>query len=381
MALPEVRALFPHTETTTYLNHAATGVLSRPVMTDVQAYLDERRGANINNYERVMPVLEETKEQLARLVGTTADRVEFAPNTSYGLNVLARGLNWKPGDRVVVPGCEFPANVYPFMNLEREGVRVDFIPHQEGTFTLDDVEQVLRPETRLLTLSWVQFLSGFRADLEAIGSLCEERDIIFCVDAIQGLGALQLDVEAMHIDFLATGSHKWLMGMQGLGFLYVTEELQARITPAAGWQHGPVDWDRLFDYELQFHPGAQRFRLGTMNSVGVVALHAALGLHFELGPAWCEKQVLARARQLRSGLADLGMPLYGSEDRRHASGIVTVAVDEGEKLQQHLQEQHVEAAMRNRKLRFSPHFYNSAREIDRVLSVIESFGHQAVTSA
>ena len=372
MTLEELRAQFPHVEDTIYLNHAATGVLSRRVMLAVQQYLAERHRDNVNNYRELAPVLEETKEQLARLIGASPARVEFMPNTSSGLNVLAEGLDWQEGDRIAVPACEFPANVYPFLNQERRGVTVDFIPHEEGVVTLEAIRETLRPATRLLTISWVQFLSGFRVDLAEVGRLCQEQNVLLCVDAIQGLGALQLDVEACGIDFLACGGHKWLMGMQGIGFLYVSEALQEQITPPAGWLHGPVDWEHFFDYELQFHATAERFRLGTMNSAGILSLNAALSLYFEAGPAWCEEQVLQRAHQLAEGLDDLGWTQYGG-GAPPASGIVSIAHPQGEALQAYLQEQHIEVALRNRKLRFSPHYYNTPEEIRLVLKAVEQF--------
>lgn len=377
MTLDELRQHFARTGHTIYVNHAATSPLSRPVMDAIDSYLEERRGAHenapIDNYERFMAVVKRARRRLARLVGTTPNRVAFACNTSSALNVLAQGLDWQPGDRIAVPGCEFPANVYPFMNLEREGVAVDFIPHEEGTVTLEDIERTLTPETRLLTLSWVQFLSGFRADLEAVGQLCAARDIIFCVDAIQGLGAFSLDVEACGIDFLACGGHKWLMATQGIAFLYCSEALQEQIHPAAGWLHGPVDWDNFFEYELTFHPDARRFEIGTRNNVGIAALDAALGLYFECGPAWCERQVRSRAQALSEGLAALGFDRYGTDDPVHGSGIVTVKAEEPSALHSYLEDRSIRAALRNRLLRFAPTYYNTPGEVERILETVAAY--------
>ena len=378
MTLDEVRVQFPHVEHTLYVNHAATAPLSRAVREQIDRYVDERHGASpeapIENYEQFQSVQGQTKKQIARLLGTVPDRVAFARNTSAALNVLAQGLDWQAGDRIAVPGCEFPANVYPFMNLERHGVELDFIPHDDGTFTLDAIERTLRPKTRLLTLSWVQFLSGFRADLESIGELCAAHDIIFCVDAIQGLGALQMDVEACGIDFLASGGHKWLMATQGIGLLYCSEALQERLHPAAGWLHGPVDWDNFFDYDLTFHPDARRFEMGTTNNIGIAALHGALGLYFEGGPAWCEARVLDNARMLADGLTDLGYRRYGSDAEAHQSGIVTVYADDPEGLHAHLEAHDIKAAMRNRRVRFAPTYYNTPDEMQRILDVVADFG-------
>lgn len=378
MTLDALRSHFPHTEHHVYLNHAATGPLSRPVLEAMQGYLDQRHRTQVENYFDVQPTIEATRERIAGLLGTPLDRVEFAPNTSSALNVLAEGLDWQPGDRIALPGCEFPANVYPFLHQQRKGVAVDIIPHEEGTVTLDAIAATLTPETRLLTLSWVQFLSGFRADLEAIGQLCRARDVLFCVDAIQGLGALQLDVERLGIDFLACGGHKWLMSPQGTGFLYVTEMLQDQLTPQAGWLHGPVDWDNFFDYELAFHEDATRFRLGTLNHLGLVGMHAALGLYMEADPAVCEARVLERTATLAAGLGRLGLSRYGTDDTAHASGIVTVRHPEPEALYEYLKEQNITIAVRNRLLRFAPTYYNHPDETDRVLEAVSAFGRTTV---
>jgi len=373
----ELRQHFPHAEHELYVNHAATSPLSRPVMDAIDAYLGERHGARpgapIDNFEAFMPILAEARERAGTVLGTTAERVAFMPNTSAALNVLAEGLDWQPGDRIALPGCEFPTNVYPFLNLEDRGVAVDFIRHDEGTFTLEAIEETLTPDTRLLSLSWVQFLSGFRADLDAVGALCDAHDVLFCVDAIQGLGALELDVEAAGIDFLACGGHKWLMATQGIGLLYCTEVLQDRIRPPAGWLHGPVDWEHLDEYELAFHPEARRYEIGTRNNVGIAALNAALGLYLDAGPAWCEQQVRARADQLAAGLRDLGFVRYGPSAPGHSAGIVTIRTEAPDALFDHLQAHDITAALRNRLVRFAPTYYNTPDEMERILAGVEAF--------
>lgn len=377
MDVETLRSHFPHTAHQTYVNHAAVSPMSRPVRNAVDAYVAERHGADpeapIANFESFMPVMVETKERAASVLGTEKEQVEFIPNTSIGLNVLAQGLDWETGDRIVVPDGAFPTNVYPFLNLEREGVAVDFIPTEEGAYTLQDIEDTLRPETRLLSVSWVHFLSGFRADLTAIGELCAEHDVLFCVDAIQGLGALQIDVEEAGIDFLAAGGHKWLMAAQGIGLLYCDEALQDRLHPPTGWLHGPVDWEHLDDYDLTFHDDARRFRTGTMSSVGIAALHAALGLYQEAGPKWCEDRILDLSTTLAAELSDRGLPRYGTDDPTHASGIVTVAPERPEDLFEHLEAHGITAAVRNRKVRFAPTYYNDNSDLRVILDAVDSF--------
>lgn len=378
MTLDALRDHFPHTAHQTYVNHAAVSPMSRPVRNAIDAYVAERHGdasdAPIENFEVFQSVMLETKERAARVLGTERERIEFVPNTSLALNRLARGLDWQAGDRIAVPDGSFPANVFPFLNLEDQGGTVDFVPTEEGAYTVADVERTLRPETRVLSVSWVHFLSGFRADLEALGALCETHDVIFCVDAIQGLGALELDAEAAGIDFLACGGHKWLMATQGVGLLYCDEALQDRLRPPTGWLHGPVDWEHLDDYDLTFHEDARRFRTGTQNSVGIAALHAALGLYLEAGPARCEERVLDLSTTLAEELYAQGLPRYGTDDPAHASGIVAVVPDDPEALYDHLGEQGITGALRNRKLRFAPTYYNDRSDLQAILNAVDCFG-------
>ena len=351
--------------------------MSRPVRDAIDTHLAERHGADpeapIENFDSFQSRMVEAKARAAEVLGTDPSRIEFVPNTSTGLNVLAQGLDWQEGDRIAVPDGAFPTNVYPFLNLESQGVTVDFVPTDEGAYTVEDVEQTVGSETRLLSVSWVHFLSGFRADLSALGGLCEAHDILFCVDAIQGLGALQMDVEAAGIDFLSTGGHKWLMAAQGAGFLYCDDALQDQLRPPTGWLHGPVDWENLDDYALTFHDDARRFRTGTLNSAGVTALHAALGLYLDAGPAWCEERVLDLSKTLADELTARGLSRYGTDAPAHASGIVTVAPEAPEALFEHLKARGITGALRNRKLRLAPTYYNNKDDLRVVLDAIDAF--------
>lgn len=380
MNLSDYRSNFPHTERMVYLDHAATGPLSKPVIDAVKAFLEERHRTRPNNYFDVMPTLERGRTRLALLLGCSRERIEYAPNTSYGLNVLALGYPWQPGDRVAVPDCEFPGNVQPWLGLrERYGVEVDFIPTRQGTFSLEDVAQTLRPETRVLAVSWVQFLSGFRCDLRALAELAHSTDTLLAVDAIQGLGALRMNVEEAGVDFLASGGKKWMLATQGSAFIYVSEALQDRLLPVRGWQNGPIDWDDFGVFTDELHPDATRFRVGTLNAIGCVALDAALGLHFEAGWEWVEERVLENARMIADGLEAVGLRRFGSADPDHASGIVTVEVPEPEALHAHLQSQNIHVSLRDRKLRFAPHAYNREEELGVVLEACRDCLSEVIT--
>ncbi|MEM8487827.1 MAG: aminotransferase class V-fold PLP-dependent enzyme [Bacteroidota bacterium] len=371
MDITKVRHAFPHTDGLVYMNHAALSPIGSHVRAAIDALVEERHLTNIENYFDFLPVIDSVKDKAAAVLHTEASQVEFVPNTSAGLNILAHGLAWEAGDEILIPGCEFPANVYPFMQLQSKGVQVRFIPHHEGTFTLEDVAACITPKTRLLSVSWVQFLSGFKADLDTLGRLCKAHDVLFCVDAIQGLGALEINVESSHIDFLATGGHKWLMAMQGIGLVYAAQPLLEQLRPRAGWLHGPIDWEHLIDYELSFYDDARRFRLGTQNATGIAALDAALGFYLDAGPAWCEAQVLHHMRLLQHGLKTLGFTLYGESSAQHHAGIVAARHPDADTVYEALKQLGIHIAVRNGLLRFSPTYYNTSAEVEQVLRALE----------
>jgi selenocysteine lyase/cysteine desulfurase len=370
MSLPDFRSHFPHIRHVAYLDHASVAPLNTPVLEAVSTYLEQRHATRPNNYRDVLPVIERARGRLAALIGAHVSRVDFAPNTSYAINILAQGLDWRPGDRVAVPDCEFPANVYPWLGLANRGVEVDFIPAPDGTFSPDDVARALTPRTRVLAVSWVQFLSGFRCDLAALSALCRDRGVILSLDAIQGLGALRLDVAETPVDFLACGGQKWIMGMVGTGFFYVSEALQERLTPLRGWFNGPLHWDELLAYSMELHDDARRFRVGTLNNAGIVALDAALGLYFDAGPEAVQERVMTLAQYASHGLDALGLTRQGAADPAAASGIVAVIHPDPDAALAALESAGVQAAVRERRLRLSPTWYNTEEEIDLALDVL-----------
>ena len=385
VTLDTYRRQFDLPEGLAYLDHAATGVLSRPVH-DAAADFLAGRAARLadrspNNFPVDLERVERVRARAAALVGADVRHVDVQPNTSTAINLVARGLDWQPGDRIAVASCEFPTNLLPWRALGPEGVEVDGIAHRDGTFTADDVAAALQPRTRVVAVSWVQFLSGFRCDLAAIADVCRAHDVLLVVDAIQGVGALQLDAAGLGIDVVATGSHKWLGGMQGTGFVVVAERLLHRLRPLRGWLNGPVDWDDFEGSGDALHDDATRFRVGTLPMAQLYALDAALGGFLAVGTDVIEAAVLAHAARLAEGLDALGYRRYGSADPAHASGIVTVEAPEPEALHTHLAARGVQCSVRSRKLRLAPHAQTRPADLDRALDAVASFGRLAVPSA
>ena len=370
MTLDAYRARFELPPDRAYLNYAALGVLARPAADAVRAYLDERAGSAPGAFEPHLETVERMLGNAAALLGTDRAHVETLPNTSYGIDVLAGGLDWRPGDRVAVPACEFPTNLLPWRALEAQGVLVDRVPHDQGTFTVDGFRRVVTDRTRVVAVSSVQFLSGFRADLGALGALARDHGALFCVDAIQSLGALALDVEALGIDLLAAGGHKWLGGMMGAGLVYASDRVLAEARPTVGWLGGEVDWDDFEGMDGALFPDARRYRAGTVAVAPLLALDASLEAMVALGADAIEAAVLDNAARLAEGAARLGIPRFGSADPAHASGIVTLAPGDPEGVFSRLEGAGVTAALRSRRLRLSAHAHTRPDEIDRALDAL-----------
>ena len=366
----ELRALFPHTERMVYFDHAAAGPLARPVVAAVQEFLFERGDTNPNNHPERMGLPDHVRARAGELLGAPVDRVDLASNTSYALNMVAMGYPWQRGDRVAVPACEFPANAYPWLQLRRLGVEIDLVPDTRGVVTVEDISRVLTPMTRVVAVSWVQFLSGYRLDLRALAEVVHASGALLVVDATQGLGALELDARAAGVDFLAAGAQKWLLGMQGVAVFYVTEALQEILTPIRGWLNGPVDPEDYSAYPEALYPDARRFRVGTLAVAPVVALDLSLGLLLDAGAPAVERAVVARTSRLAEGLDRAGYRRYGADEVD--SGIVTIEHPEAARVHAAMRERGVRIALRNRMLRFSPHAYNTEDEVDRTLDALTS---------
>ena len=363
--IEKYRGLFPAIGAgTVYLNHAATSPLSTKVVAAVDDYLLERSETRVDNFGHLVKISNETKESIAKLIKSTPDRIAFCDNTSNALNILAAGLEWRQGDRIILNDIEFPANVYPFLNLKRRGVEVDFVKSRVGRVLPEDIEAAMTDRTRLLSISHVQFLSGYRADLELIGSLCEKHGILFSVDAIQSAGVVPVDVQKMKIDFLAAGGQKWLMAPQGIGFAFVSERVQSMIHQAyLGWTSMKNFFGDLTSYRIEPDDTASRYESGTLNQIGILSLHETLSTLLETGIDKIEEHVLDLGDRLMIELDKIGVPVFADGPRAERAGIVSVKVSDPDRAFAQLSQSKVEVALRQGWIRVSPHFYNTESDI------------------
>lgn len=374
MNTEEARSLFPTTRTHAFLNHAAVAPFSEPVAEAMQEVIDWRLNLGERGFlpEDDWPTAH-LRRSAARLIGADEAEICLARNTSHGLNIVAAGLDWGPGDNVVTAETEFPANVYPWKNLERKGVQVRLVRPHDNRIRLDDLAALVDDRTRLVSISFVEFGTGYRNDLEAIAGMCHGRGALLCVDGIQGVGALLLDVGRVPIDFMAVGGQKWLMGPIGSGFFFIRREhVEALDTAVAGWL-GTTDSDNYFRYDAPWRDDARRFEEGSLNNVGSAGLDAAINMILSVGLGVIEERVLSLNDRLVEGLRERGYTVLSPVERRsERSGIVSFRHgrhDVGQ-IKERLDNAGVVVSLRGDFIRVSPHFYNTPDDIDRLLHAL-----------
>lgn len=361
---------FPVTRECAYMNHAGNGPLPRRGAERMAALANLVSRSGDRRWLERNTEVDRVRGLGARLLGARhSHEIAFVENTSGGLSLIAGGIDWKDGDTIVSAALEFPSNVYPWMQLAERGVGLRQVPERDGRIDTDELLAALDHSTRMVALSWVQYGSGFRSDLARIGAACRERGILFVVDAIQGLGALPIDVERDCVDVCAASSHKWLLGPEGIGLLYVSDRVIEQIRPIrSGWRsmRKMFEWN---DLDLTFAEGARRFESGTLNAYGIVALGGSLEIFLEIGATGLESRVLALADRAATGLADLGFQVISSRRPGETSGIVAAVhpTHAAGALVKHLAQRDVVVAARLGRFRVSAHFYNSEEEIDRML--------------
>jgi selenocysteine lyase/cysteine desulfurase len=314
----------------------------------------------------------ELRSFIQRLINAeSAERIALTPNTSEAINIIAGGIDWKSGDRVLLGNIEFPANVWPYLNLKRVGVELDVIQSPDGRITPEQIEKAISPHTRLVALSAVQFLSGYLADLATVGELCRRKGIIFAVDGIQAVGAIRIDVQAMKIDALAAGGQKWQMSPHGTGFMYLTEKLQSQIhQKSVGWLSVADPWD-FYNYDQPLDRTARRYEGGSLVMPSLWGMHAALGTILEFGQDEIEAHLLALTQILIDGLQRIeGIELYTPTQTQERAGIVTIKISKNadpKLVFKELLQMNITAALREGMLRYSPHFYCAEDEMKSVV--------------
>jgi cysteine desulfurase / selenocysteine lyase len=364
----QFRDEFPVRSHLIYLNHAAVSPLCRRASDAMRGLLDDVTAFGSLHYDDWMACYAGVRKAAARLIHAAPEEIAIVKNTSEGIATVALGLDWKPGDRIIAFTEEFPANYFPWARLEAKGVAITWLSIH------DPIEKIAAaiPGARLLAISFVNYLSGYRVDLEAIGKLCHAHHCFFFLDAIQGLGAWPLDVEKCHIDALAADGHKWLLGPEGNGILYVRREWQDRIEPVEfGWTN-PASYGDYASRDMTLRPDAGRYECGTLNTVGCFGLRGALEFLLEVGVENICAAVDALAQQVEDGVVAKGYEVLSPRTSATGSGIVSFRHPEIDSRQivSNLKEHNILAAPRQGWVRTAPHFYVSPSDIATMLSLL-----------
>jgi len=363
---------FPILQELTFLNHAGVSPLPARSAEAMRRMITEAERFGPFYQKKDHQRLEWLRTAAARLLACLPDEIAFVKNTTEGLSLVAEGLDWRSGDNVVTAAHEFPANVYPWRSLARRGVELRVVPERNWRFEIEDFARAMDNHTRLLTVSAVQFSTGFRMPLEELGRLCRERGVLFCVDAIQALGAMAFNVERMGIDFLSADGHKWLLGPEGFGLFYCRRSrIETLSNCVLGWigVENPSDYDRT---DQPWVSTARRFEEGSHNLAGAVGLAGSVELLLEVGLEEVERRILALTRRLLDGLDAWGCELFTPREDACRLGIVSFRhpTETSDRLFRRLLEQNIVAAHRRGWLRLSPHFYNTDEQMNAVLEAL-----------
>lgn len=367
---------FPLVRDSIFLAHAGVTILPRRVVRVMQDHL-EQSCLRMQEYPEAWKAVTETRGIAAGLIGAKASEISLLGPTSVGLSLVAAGLPWKSGDEVVINPDDYPANVYPWRELERQGVIVrELKPASLGEITPELVEASLTPRTRLVALASCHYLSGYRLNVDAIGQLVRGRGIWFCLDAIQTVGAFETRVD--HVDFLSADSHKWMLGPMTAGIFYVRDEWQDILRPGLLGSWNVRSPNFIAQAGIEFERGGRRYEPGALNINGILGMRAGIELIEEMGLPAISEQLIRLKTRLHERLAPLGFEFLGPPPNSAAASSITTVWHPQLKLepiQEGLAAQHIAVSLRHTRngrahIRFSPHFYNTVTEMDRVADAV-----------
>lgn len=362
------------------MNHAAISPLPTPTFEATKHWLDVRNSGSVENFEEGMQTIENTRTRVASYINAGApEHISFLGNTSDAISAVAEGLSWNDGDEIILNTLEFPTNVQPFRRLENKGVTIRYVQSDDHRVLASDIEELIRPNTRVVSISAVQYLSGFRADLERIGKLCRSHNIFFVVDGIQALGASPIDVQFCNIDALATGAHKWLMSPMGVGFLYLSENMQSVLEPyKTGWLSVEDPWE-LSEFEKSWLPVNQHLETGTPNIIGISGLGASLHMFEGIGTEDVKQHIQFLSGYILGRLKSRkDVKVITPDEDAQRLGIATFSVQTSSDIDMEsvlgsLKEKNITISAREGFFRISPHLYNTEEEAGIVIE--ELFKH------
>lgn len=368
-----IRENFPALDQMTFLNAAGMTPLPSPSRDAMGALLNEMSESAYLKMDGWLKRTELAREMAAGLLGASDKEIAFIRNTSDGVSLVASGLGLKKGDEVIINDLEFPSNVYPWLNLKRLGVRVKTVKSAEGRVTVDSVAKEISARTKIIAISSVQYLSGHRTDLNAMGALAKDKKVFLFVDAIQSLGAIPLNVKEAGVDFLSSGGFKWLCGPLGSGIFFCDEKrLDDLELSRVGW-NSVKNGEDFSAIDMTFRDDAQRFEEGSPNLAGIYGLCESLKLVMSMSVERNDSHIIALTDRLVDGLLSKDCQIFSPRGEGEKSGIVIFAPSDESKtdeMAKRFAENKIVVILRGQGIRVSPHFYNTASDIDKLLDFV-----------
>jgi selenocysteine lyase/cysteine desulfurase len=376
-----LRALMPASKRFAYFDHAAMSPLPAPTAEAFQKWLKEAVEIGNSAWGEWVRAVEQTRAAAATMIGANTDEIALINSTTAGVSLVAEGFRWQAGDNVVTLADEFPSNVYPWMNLADRGVETRRVATEvSGRLDIDKLRQAIDARTRIVSISWVGFATGYRQDVGQITSLAHERGALVFVDAIQGLGAFPLDVDDVEIDFMAADGHKWLLGTEGAGIAYIRRKNLELLRPLGPGWHSVMPGQDYTHIELNLRPAAARYEGGSQNNAGFLALGASLNILQQIALENLGAAVLDITDQACERLIKIGATIVSDRRLDHRggqqrSGIIAFELPGHDPmaLKRHAKQQDVIFGCRAGRLRISPHAYNNEEDLDRLVDALLSY--------
>lgn len=372
----KIRKEFPAIKSYVFLNSASRAPMPERTINCLRTLLDDHLREEVESGHKIFPArMWEVRKLVARMLRTKAEKISLAVNTSTPLNIAAQGIPFRKGDNILLSDNEFPANVYPWLNLGKNGVKVKFLKSRNGIVTVDDFAKAWDKRTRAIAVSFVNFHNGFKNDLKALAELCHAHEGYLIVDGIQGVGVNELDVEESGVDFISAGGAKWLISPYGSGFMYVSDRLRPRLDMtfvnwlAAGvGRHGEGEYHTLLEYDVRYAENGRRFEIGTMPYYDIFAFGESQRLLLEIGIPVIEERVKSLLDPLIYELHRKGIEIASLLTPEHRSTILSFRIKNAAQLAARLMKKKIIVSYREGLIRVSPHIFNNESDISRLLS-------------
>lgn len=355
-----------------FVNHAGTAALPKRCADAMKIAIERNQTMRVEDFMLLMRMIEDCRSRAAELLHVSPDEIALSRNTTEGINWVANGLRWQPGDYMVTINGEYPANMYPWLRLQAHGVDVHLIQPTNGRTTLEQIEAAITPKTRLVTLSFVDFVSGFRFDLEAVGKLCKDKDVLLHVDLIQGLGVLPVDLKKAQVSFASFGAQKWLLGPMGAGIFYCSQDCLDALEVTSVGATSVKNFIPYLQYDYTLLDTAKRFEYSASAVHEIIGMGASLSIFLEFGMDYISNRIKMLTDILMGGAAKKGYECISPRGEGEWSGIVSLKHPQKATLDvvEHLGKANIFTREREGYIRLSPHFYQTEDEMQIIVDVL-----------